>query len=163
MDTNIFRQYQEFKESQFNVELVDNIDSVDIYCSEDNHLKIMEILDEEYFEYQETDFGFNVTDLQFNELVEILSEYDFSGELNEASPVRKTVVRGGRKKVIFKCPPGNKRIKRRCVRRPAAELARVKRGARKAARKSRSKKARAARRRKVSLKRRAAFAKRRHK
>lgn len=163
MDTNIFRQYQELKEAASNIELIENVDSIDLYCSEDNHLRVMDILDEEYFEYEETDFGFNITNLEFDETIEILSEYDFSGELNEASPVRKTVVRGGRKKVIFKCPPGNKRIKRRCVRRPAAELARVKRGARKAARKSRSKKARAARRRKVSLKRRAAFAKRRHK
>lgn len=163
MDTNIFRQYQELKEAASNIELIENVNSINLYCSEDNHLNVMEILDEEYFEYEETDFGFNITGLTFDTAVDILSEYNFSGELNEASPVRKTVVRGGKRKIIFKCPPGHKRIKRRCIRRPSAELARVKRGARKAARKSRSKKARAARRRKISLKRRAAFAKRRHK
>lgn len=163
MDTNIFRQYKELKETESNIELIENINSIDVYCSEDNHLKLINILDEEYFEYEETDFGVNITGLSFDEAVEILSEYNFSGELTEASPVRKTVVRGGKRKIIFKCPPGHKKIKRRCIRRPSAELARVKRGARKAARKSRSKKARAARRRKISLKRRSAFAKRRHK
>jgi hypothetical protein len=70
---------------------------------------------------------------------------------------------GGRRKIVFRCPPGQKKIKRRCVRRPAAELARVKRGARKAARKAKGKKSRANRRRKISLKRRIGLPKKHHK
>ena len=163
MDENIFQKYKEFKQKESDIEIIEENDSINILCSESNHLKLMEVLDDEYFLYEETDEGFFIQESSFEELTEVLSEYDIAEELTEASPVRKVVVRGGKRKVVFRCPPGQKKIKRRCVRRPAAELARVRRGARRAARKAKSKRSRANRRRKISLKRRASFAKRRHK
>jgi hypothetical protein len=162
MNDNIFRDYQEQKENESAIQIIENSDNISIFCSEKNHVKLIEILDDEYFIYEETDSGFLVKDIPYDDFIKVLSEYEFLETLDEAAPVRKLVVRGGKRKVIFKCPPGQKKIKRRCIRRPAAELARVRRGARKAARKARSKRTRANRRRKISLKRRASFAKRRH-
>ena len=163
MDENIFQKYKEFKQKESDIEIIEQNNSINILCSESNHLKLIEVLDDEYFLYEETDEGFSIQESSFEELTEVLSEYNIAEDLTEASPVRKVVVRAGKRRIVYRCPPGNKKIKRRCVRRPSAELARVKRGARKAARKSKSKRSRANRRRKISLKRRASFAKRRHK
>jgi hypothetical protein len=74
--------------------------------------------------------------------------------LLEASAKRKIVIRRGKRKVIFQCPPGQKKIGRRCQKRPTRELMKLKRRAKRAARKSRRKRSQANRRRKMSLKRR---------
>lgn len=162
MNDNIFRDYKEYKGKEFDIEIIDG-DSLDIVCSETVKESLKEILDEEYFNYDEFEDGFVVLDSSFQELNEVFSEYEFEEILNEASLMRKMVVRAGKRKIIYRCPPGHKKIKRRCVRRAAGELARLKRSARKAARKARSKRARAIRRRKISLKRRAGFSKKRRK
>ena len=163
MNDNIFRIYKEYKQKEFDIEISEEIDYLNIICTDSISSKLIEILEEEYFIYKSTETGFIIEHSSIDELIDTLSEYNITEILNEAAPVRKVVVRGGRRRVVFRCPPGQKKIKRRCVRRPASELARVKRGARKAARKARSKRARATRRRKISLKRRAAFAKKKHK
>lgn len=70
--------------------------------------------------------------------------------LEEASAVRKIVIRKGRKKIIFKCGPGKKKVGRTCMVRKSSELVKMKRRAIKSARKSRSKAGRANRLRKRS-------------
>jgi len=163
MNDNIFREYQEYKNKEFYIEIYEEDTYLDIVCSETIHPILLDLLNEEYFNYNETETGVTIDDSSFEELTETLSEYELDILLTEGSPIRKMVVRGGKRKIIYRCPPGNKKIKRRCVKRPAGELARLKRSARKAARKARSKRARAIRRRKISLKRRAGFAKKRRK
>jgi hypothetical protein len=162
-DKNIFRQYQEILEEETVIQIEEFDSNILFNCPKRLQDSVLELLEEEYFDYIETDSGFIIEESSFDEILEILNEYNLKEILHEGSPVRKMVVRAGRRKIIFRCPPGQKKIKRRCVRRPAGELARLKRSARKAARKARSKRARAARRRKISLKRRSSFAKRRHK
>ena len=163
MNNNIFRDYKEYKQKEFDIEIIEEQTVLNIICSETVHPSLLELLDEEYFNYTETETGVIVEDSSFDELIETLSDYELETVLNEASLIRKMVVRNGRRKIIYRCPPGHKNVKRRCVKRPAGELARLKRSARKGARKARSKRARAIRRRKISLKRRVGFAKKRHK
>lgn len=163
MNDNIFRTYKEHKSKEFDIEFFVENNVLSVVCSELIHNKLIDLFEDEYFIFSETENGFILEDTSIEEIQEVFSEYDLLEIINEAAPVRKVVVRAGRRRVVYRCPPGQKKIKRRCVRRPAAELARVKRGARKAARKARSKRARATRRRKISLKRRASFAKRKHK
>ena len=68
---------------------------------------------------------------------------------------RKIVVRGGKRKTLFRCKPGEKRVgSRQCRRMPSSQLNKLKRRAKRAARKARTKRMRAQRRRKISLRRR---------
>ena len=127
------------------------------------HIFLLEVLDSEFFVYDETEDGVEITDSSFEELLEVIEECDFYNFLTEASAQRKIVIRAGKRKIIFKCPPGYKRIKRTCRKRPSSELAKLKRRARRAARKSKGKRARAVKRRKISLRRRRSLPKPKHK
>lgn len=74
-----------------------------------------------------------------------------SESLEEGSAVRKVVIRKGRKKIVFKCKPGQKKIgARTCKVRKSSDLAKMKRRAKRSARKSRSKRSAATRKRKRS-------------
>lgn len=76
-------------------------------------------------------------------------------DLMEGIAKRKVVVRGGKRKTIFRCKPGEKKIgTRQCRRMPSSQLNKLRRRARKAARKARSKRIRAQRKRKISIRRR---------
>lgn len=75
--------------------------------------------------------------------------------LQEASARRKIVVRKGKKRIIFKCPPGKKKVGvRTCIVRKSSDLMKMKRRAKRGARKARTKKSRANRLRKRSVARR---------
>ena len=114
-------------------------------------------LEDNDFDYRVSEDALEIFD-SFDELIEELSEYELENssatELLEASAKRKVVVRKGKRKVIFKCPPGQKKIGRRCARRSSRDLMKMKRRARRAARKARRKRSQANRRRKISLRRR---------
>ena len=75
-------------------------------------------------------------------------------DLIEGIAKRKLVVRKGKRKVLFRCKPGEKKVGRQCRRIPSSQLTKLKRRARLAARKARTKRVRAQRRRKISLRRR---------
>lgn len=76
-------------------------------------------------------------------------------DLMEALAKRKVVIRGGKKKVLFRCNPGEKKVgPRQCRKMPSSQLNKLKRKARRAARKAKTKRMRAQRRRKISLRRR---------
>jgi hypothetical protein len=75
-------------------------------------------------------------------------------DLMEGIAKRKIVVRGGKRKVLFRCRPGEKKVGRSCRRIPSSQLNKLKRRAKRAARKARTKRMRAQRRRTVSLRRR---------
>ncbi len=75
-------------------------------------------------------------------------------DLKEGIAKRKLVVRKGKRKVLFRCKPGEKKVGRQCRRIPSSQLTKLKRRARLAARKARTKRVRAQRRRKISLRRR---------
>lgn len=121
--------------------------------------EIKQILEQEEYDFQQVQDNIisvegtldelEETFLQFN-LIQFQEEYD----LQEGIAKRTLVVRKGKRKIIFKCNPGEKKVGRRCVRRKSAELNRMKRSAKRAARKAKSKKSRAKRLRKFSLKRR---------
>ncbi len=122
-----------------------------------DRMDVRGILEENDFEFHETSDGIHVTD-SFDELVEEFEEYDFivssATQILEGSAKRKIVVRRGRRKVIFQCPPGQKKVGRRCIKRSSKDLMKIKRRARRAARKARKSRGRAARRRALSLKKR---------
>jgi len=76
---------------------------------------------------------------------------------------RKIVIRGGKKKIVFKCPSGMKLAKRggrACVKMGGAEKAKRSRTARKSARKARKKRAAANRKRAKSMRKRATVVRR---
>lgn len=113
---------------------------------------------------EENDFAYTITEDvievydPFEEICEELQEYELDNssaiDLIEATAKRKVVIRKGKRKVIFKCAPGQKKIGRRCAKRSSRDLMKMKRRARRAARKARRKRSQANRRRKMSLKRR---------
>jgi hypothetical protein len=71
--------------------------------------------------------------------------------LQEASARRKIVIRKGKKRIIFKCPPGKKKVGvRTCIVRKSSDLMKMKRRAKRGARKARTKKSRSIRLRKRS-------------
>jgi hypothetical protein len=82
------------------------------------------------------------------------SETHTLADLMEGIAKRKMVVRKGKRKVLFRCKPGEKKVGRQCRRIPSSQLTKLKRRARLAARKARTKRVRAQRRRKISLRRR---------
>lgn len=104
----------------------------------------------------EEDDGFYLTPVDEVFEIECITTFDpASDTLNEGTPKRTLAVRGGKRKVIFKCGPGQMKVGRSCRRRPTAQLNKMKRRARISARKARKKRRLANRKRKISLKRRA--------
>lgn len=72
-------------------------------------------------------------------------------EIQEESARRKIVIRKGRKKIIFKCGPGKKKVgKMTCAVRKSSDLMKMKLRAKRSARKSKTKRTAANRKRKVS-------------
>lgn len=127
------------------------------------------ILEENDFEYVLCEDGIFVED-SFEELMEEFDEYDFKTQvvlidhpirdlpalyILEGTAKRKVVVRRGKRKVIYKCAPGQHKVGRnRCVKTASGTLMKMKRRAKRAAKKSKRKRSQANRRRKVSMRRR---------
>lgn len=123
--------------------------------------EVKQILVEEEYDFTQVQDNIISVDATTQELEETFLQYDLIHtddifQLNEGVAKRTLVIRRGQRKIIFKCKPGEKKIGRRCVRRKAAELNRMKRSAKRAAIKARSKKASAKRLRKISLRKRQA-------
>ena len=75
-------------------------------------------------------------------------------DLQETSAKRKIVIRQGRKKIIFKCGPGKKKVGRTCVVQKSSNLMKMKMRAKRSAKKARTKRPAANRKIKISMKRR---------
>lgn len=139
-----------------------------VSLSKFNYFDFVDFLEENNFAYQENnDYSILVED-SLEELFEELIEYNLVlylteyGDQNisfisEGSAKRKIVIRKGKRKVIFQCQPGQKKLGKRCVKRPQKDIAKLKRRAKRAARKSKSKKRSALRKRKLSLRKRASI------
>jgi hypothetical protein len=139
-----------------------------VSLSKFNYFDFIDFLEENNFEYQENnDYNILVED-PLEELFEELIEYNLIlylteyGDQNitfisEGSAKRKIVIRKGKRKVIFQCEPGQKKLGRRCVKRPQKDIAKLKRRAKRAARKSKSKRKSAIRKRRMSLRKRASI------
>ena len=159
------QKLQQLRENTGYVELTELEESVHLYHSSISKEDVLYFLEENNFEYKIEDGEIFVTD-SLEELVEELLEYDLmtsASSLLEGSAKRKTVVRRGKRKVIFQCPPGQKKIGRRCAKRPSKDLLKLKRRAKRAARKARRKRSQANRRRKISLRKRPHKAHHKHK
>jgi len=147
----------QLRENTGSLELVEQDDRVVLVSDAIPVEELTLFLEENDFDYQVLEDTVEVFD-SFDELMEELSEYELEDrtatELLEASAKRKVVVRKGKRKVIFKCPPGQKKIGRRCARRSSRDLMKLKRRARRSARKARRKRSQANRRRRISLRRR---------
>jgi hypothetical protein len=133
------------------ITILENVITVDT----DEELGMVELfLEEHNFDYDLLVNNFLVYD-PAEELFEEFLDSDLEVLLDEGTAQRKVVIRGGKRKIIFKCKPGEKKIgPRRCVRRKSSELAKMRRRARRAARKSKNKRGRALRKRRISLRRR---------
>lgn len=104
----------------------------------------------------EDDDGFYTTPMDEVFEIECITTFAPASETLEEGAAKRTVsVRGGKRKVIFKCGPGQMKVGRTCRRRPTAQLNKMKRRARVSARKARKKRRLANRKRKLSMKRRA--------
>lgn len=141
-----------------------------------NKYDFMIFLEENDFNYEEVSSYEIIINDPLDEIYEELIEYNVSVYLteetddlvisyfpqstiliSEGAAKRKIVIRKGRRKIVFQCPPGQKKISRRCIRRPAKEIQKLRRRAKRAARKAKSKRSSAIRKRKISLKRRKSF------
>lgn len=123
----------------------------------DEEVLMMEIfLEENFFDFDMDLMTFTVYD-DVEELFEELLDHDLIILLDEGVAQRKIVIRGGKRKIIFRCKPGEKKINRRCARRKSSDLAKMKRRAKRSARKSKSKRGRTLRKRRISMKRRKNF------
>lgn len=132
------------------ITIIENVITVDT----EEEIKMVEFfLEENHFEFDLLSNNFLVYD-STEELFEEFLNTNLEVLLDEGVAKRKIVIRGGKRKIIFRCKPGEKKIKRRCVRRKSSELAKMRRRARRAARKSKSKRGRALRKRRISLRRR---------
>jgi len=139
-----------------------------VSLSKFNYFDFIDFLEENNFIYQENnDYCISVED-SLEELFEELIEYNLVlylteyGDQNitfitEGSAKRKIVIRKGKRKVVFQCEPGQKKLGRRCVKRPQKDIAKLKRRAKRAARKSKSKRKSALRKRRMSLRKRASI------
>ena len=132
------------------ITLVENIITVD---TEEENKMVELFLEENHFDFDLLSSNFLVYD-PVEELLEEFMDSSLDILLDEGVAQRKIVVRNGKRKVIFRCKPGEKKIGRRCARRKSSELAKMRRRARRAARKSKSKRGRALRKRRISLRRR---------
>jgi len=151
------QKLQQLRDSTGSLELTETDKNV-VITSENIPVEELTIfLEDNNFNYEVQEDCVLVFD-SFDELCEELQDYDLinpsASVLLEGSAKRKIVIRRGKRKIIFQCPPGQKKIGRRCQKRPTRELMKLKRRARRAARKSRRKRSQANRRRKMSLKRR---------
>jgi hypothetical protein len=132
------------------ITIIENVITVDT----EEEIKLVELfLEENHFDFDLLSNNFLVYD-SIEELFEEFLDSSLEVLLDEGMAKRKIVIRGGKRKIIFRCKPGEKKIKRRCVRRKSSELAKMRRRARRAARKSKSKRGRALRKRRISLRRR---------
>lgn len=97
--------------------------------------------------------------VEVDEDEEIEEEFEVESEmLNEIAAKRKIVVRKGKRKIIFKCAPGFKKVGPRvCRKRQASQLRKMKLRAKRSARKSRGKRSAARRKRKLSMRKRLTF------
>jgi hypothetical protein len=132
------------------ITVLQNIITVD---TEDETKMVELFLEENHFDFDLLSSNFLVYD-PVEELLEEFMDSSLDILLDEGVAQRKIVVRNGKRKVIFRCKPGEKKIGRRCARRKSSELAKMRRRARRAARKSKSKRGRALRKRRISLRRR---------
>jgi hypothetical protein len=135
------------------ITLVENVITVD---TEEEREMVELFLEENYFDFDLLSDSFLIYD-SFDEIAEEFLFSTLEVLLDEGVAQRKVVVRNGKRKVIFRCSPGEKKIGRRCARRKSSELAKMRRRARRAARKSKSKRGRALRKRRISLRRRKAL------
>lgn len=133
------------------ITIIENV----IYTDTDQETQLVEMfLEENNFDYDLLANNFLVYD-SAEELFEEFLDTDLEVLLDEGVATRKIVIRAGKRKIIFRCKPGEKKIgQRRCVRRKSSELSRMRRRAKRAARKSKNKRGRALRKRRISLRRR---------
>lgn len=133
--------------------------------SQSNFFDFIDFLEENNFSFKENDDYTIIIQDPLVEIFEELIEYNVMVYLiehgdqdvsfiSEGSAKRKIVIRKGKRKIIFQCEPGQKKLGRRCVKRPQKEITKLKRRAKRAARKSKAKRKSAIRKRKISLKRR---------
>jgi len=132
------------------ITIIENVITVDT----EQETEMVELfLEENHFDFDLLSNNFLVYD-PVEELFEEFLDSTLDMLLDEGVAQRKIVIRGGKRKVIFRCKPGEKKIGRRCARRKSSDLAKMRRRARRAARKSKSKRGRALRKRRLSLRRR---------
>ena len=132
------------------ITIIENVIAVDTA----EELEMVELfLEENHFDFDLLSNNFLVYD-PVEELFEEFLDSTLDILLDEGVAQRKIVIRGGKRKVIFRCKPGEKKIGRRCTRRKSSDLAKMRRRARRAARKSKAKRGRALRKRRLSLRRR---------
>lgn len=132
------------------ITIIENVIAVDTA----EELEMVELfLEENHFDFDLLSNNFLVYD-PVEELFEEFLDSTLDILLDEGVAQRKIVIRGGKRKVIFRCKPGEKKIGRRCARRKSSDLAKMRRRARRAARKSKAKRGRALRKRRLSLRRR---------
>lgn len=112
--------------------------------------ELTDFITEESEEFESSD-SFLLTESDTVYEIESITSVNF---LEEGTAKRKIVVRQGKKKIIFKCGAGQKKVGRRCVRRPSSDLMKMKRRARISARKAKRKRGASNRRRAISLRRR---------
>lgn len=98
-----------------------------------------------------------IDDFTLEEAISLLDHNEL--EMLAEGVKRKIVIRGGRKRIVLKCPKGQKlgKSKKSCVRMSSKEKAHRSKGARKGARKSRRKRSSANRKRARSMKKRASI------
>lgn len=151
------QKLQQLRDSTGSLELTETDENVIIVIQNIPIEEFTVFLEENSFDYDLLEDRILVFD-SFDELTEELEEYELINSdavfILEATAKRKIVVRKGKRKIIFQCPPGQKKIGRRCQKRPTRDLMKLKRRAKRAARKSRRKRSQANRKRKMSLKRR---------
>jgi len=97
----------------------------------------------------------DVDDITMDQVVDLIPVEEL--EMLAEGAKRKIVIRGGKKRIVFKCPEGQKLAKRggkACIKMGGAEKAKRSRQAKKSARKSKKKRAAANRKRAKSLKKR---------
>jgi len=140
---------------------ITDVDDYTSLISFDNIIaeEVQQILEFDEYDFQQVQEQIISVDATVDELLETFLEFNIImsedlHDLQEGIAKKAVVVRKGKRKIIFRCQPGEKKIGRRCARRKAAELNRMKRAAKRGARKAKAKKSRAKRLRKFSLKRR---------
>lgn len=104
---------------------------------------------------------YGVDDITVDDVVDMIPIEEM--ELLAEGAKRKIVVRGGKKKIIFKCPPGMKlasRGSKACKKMGGAEKAKRSRTAKKSAKKAKTHRAAANRKRAKSLKKRSMIVRR---
>ena len=138
--------------------LEENESNCNIICNNIDLDSVIDFLIEEEYEFDFDEKSDTIiVEANIEELSISLLERDmgvYTPTLVEGIAKKKYVVRAGKRKIIFKCKPGEKRVGRSCRRIPSGLLNKMKRRAKRGARKARSKRMRANRRRKVSVRRR---------